>query len=91
MSMVSDLLDFILNLLRNPDAAAAFNADPEGSLAKAGLGGLTCADVDAVRPVVLDVAMAAPSGGGGHGGGGHGGGGNHGGGHGGGGNHGGGH
>ena len=28
MSMVSDLLDFILNLLRNPDAAAAFNADP---------------------------------------------------------------
>ena len=36
MSMVSDLLDFILNLLRNPDAAAAFNADPEGSLAKAG-------------------------------------------------------
>src|SRR4051812_33501018 len=49
------LLDFLLGLLRDPEAAAAFREDPMGALEDAGLAGVTDDDVDAVMPVVMDV------------------------------------
>src|SRR5688572_9345094 len=98
------LLQFILNLMRDDDAAAAFAADPQAALAAAGFEGLTGDDVDCVLPMVLDYApvsfdreyntggnVVGNIGGGHSGGGGHGGGGHGGGGHGGGGHGGGGH
>jgi len=96
MNLTSLLLDFLLSLLRDPEAAAEFNADPEGTLEKAGLGDVECEDVDTVLPVILDYAPVVgereydtggnhveggnAGGGGGHHGGGHNGGGHHGGG-----------
>ena len=56
MAVTQSLLDFILNLLRDPQAAADFNADPEASLAGAGHSSLSCADMDVMRPVLLDYA-----------------------------------
>ena len=52
----SSLLEFILGLLRDEAAAAAFAADPQGALRAAGLEGVSAADVDAVLPLVLDYA-----------------------------------
>jgi hypothetical protein len=107
MNVTTALLDFLMDLLRNPDAAAKFAADPEEALEKAGLGGVTCDHVDTVMPVVLDYAPVIgdrnydtggntthggdAGNGGGHNGGGHNGGGHNGGGHNGGGHNGGGH
>lgn len=48
------LIEFILGLLRDPDAAAAFEEDPDASLAYAGLGDICAADVRSVLPVVVD-------------------------------------
>ena len=59
MAITQSLLDFILNLLRDPEAAEAYNANPQAALASAGHGDLSCADVDAVRPVVLDYASVS--------------------------------
>jgi hypothetical protein len=56
MNITAALLDFLMSLLRDPDAAAEFAADPEGALEKAGLSEITCDDVDTVMPVVLDYA-----------------------------------
>ena len=56
MAVTQSLLDFILNLLRDPQAAAAYNANPDAALSSAGHANLSCADVDAVLPVVLDYA-----------------------------------
>ena len=57
MALTASLLDFILSLLGNRAAADEYLNDPEAALENAGLGGMTCEDLDAVRPVVLDVAM----------------------------------
>ena len=57
MALTASLLDFILSLLGNRAAADDYLNDPEAALESAGLGGMTCQDLDAVRPVVLDVAM----------------------------------
>ena len=59
MAITQSLLDFILNLLRDPEAAQAYHANPEAALASAGHSDLSCADVDAVRPVVLDYASVS--------------------------------
>lgn len=48
------LIEFILSLLGDPAAAADFAADPDSSLARAGLTGVGGADVRSVVPVVID-------------------------------------
>jgi hypothetical protein len=56
MSITQLLLDFLLNLLKDPKAAEEFKADPQGVLDAHGLGNITEEDCDAVIPVVLDFA-----------------------------------
>lgn len=58
--MANSLLDFVLALVRDPDAAARYAADPAGALAAAQLPGVTIADVDNLIPVVTD-SLAATS------------------------------
>ena len=53
-NIVTTLLDFILDLLRDPAKAQAFNEDPHAALASAGLTGVTPHDVNAVLPMVAD-------------------------------------
>ena len=53
------LIQFILSLLRDPAAAEEFANDPDGMLARNGLTGVCAADVQAVRPVVIDHPMVA--------------------------------
>ena len=48
------LIEFILSLLRDPAALDEFKDDPEGTLARNGLSGVCAADVQAVKPVVID-------------------------------------
>ncbi|WP_438353749.1 IniB N-terminal domain-containing protein [Microbacterium sp. CJ88] len=48
------LIEFILSLLRDPAAAAEFQAAPEATLAKKGLGDACADDVRAVAPVIVD-------------------------------------
>ncbi|HEX2247118.1 MAG TPA: IniB N-terminal domain-containing protein, partial [Arthrobacter sp.] len=55
-TLANTLLEFILNLLRDPDAAHAFREDPERELEHAGLSDVCSDDVDAIMPVVLDFA-----------------------------------
>lgn len=50
------LLEFLMKLLRDPEAAAAFRSDPDKVLQEAGLGGVCTEDVEAVMPVVFDYA-----------------------------------
>jgi hypothetical protein len=53
-NIVTTLLDFILDLLRDPAKAQEFNDDPHAALASAGLTGVTADDVNAVLPMVAD-------------------------------------
>ncbi|MET1153749.1 IniB N-terminal domain-containing protein, partial [Arthrobacter sp.] len=55
-TLASSLLEFIMNLLRDPRAADEFNADPDAALANAGLSNVCSDDVDAIMPVILDYA-----------------------------------
>jgi hypothetical protein len=50
------LHDFVLNLLGDPHARAAFELDPQGALHSAGLSDITAADVQDVIPLVIDYA-----------------------------------
>ena len=52
----NSLLDFILDLLSDHEAAGAFYADPDGALKDAGLAGVCGSDVDPVLPLILDYA-----------------------------------
>ncbi len=52
------LHDFVLNLISDADARAAFDLDPDGSLRAAGLGDVTPADVRDVLPLVADYVPA---------------------------------
>ena len=55
------LLDFVMALVRDPDAAARYAAGPAAALDAAGLAGVTSADVDSLLPVVTDsLAMSSP-------------------------------
>ncbi len=59
--MASELLDFVIALVRDPDAAARYAADPGRALADAQLSGVTSADVDNLLPMVSDsLSMAMP-------------------------------
>ncbi|MFW0792106.1 IniB N-terminal domain-containing protein [Gordonia sp. CPCC 205333] len=50
----SSLLDFITTLVHDPDAAAAYRADPQSALSAANLHDVTTADVDHLIPVVAE-------------------------------------
>lgn len=54
------LIEFILSLLRDPEAAAEFEADPEGTLAQRGLSNASAADVCAVAPVIAERPEVVP-------------------------------
>ncbi|MFN8032815.1 MAG: Rv0340 family IniB-related protein [Mycobacterium sp.] len=65
--MANSLLDFVMSLVRDPDAAARYAADPAGAIAEAHLTDVTSADVNNLIPMVADsLSMAAPAIGGGH-------------------------
>jgi hypothetical protein len=54
MTAATSLLDFILNLLRDPQAQAEFRASPEHVLAANGLTGVSAADIHETLPLVTD-------------------------------------
>lgn len=59
--MGNSLLDFVMALVRDPQAAARYAADPAGALAEAHLPGVTITDVANLIPVVSDsLATATP-------------------------------
>ena len=65
--MANSLLDFVMSLVRDPDAAARYAADPGGAIADAHLGDVTSADVNNLIPMVADsLSTTAPTFGGGH-------------------------
>jgi len=57
-TLTSTLLDFILSLLRDPQAAQAFSDSPERALSDAGLSDVCSADVQAIAPMLSDYAPA---------------------------------
>lgn len=64
--MANSLLDFVMSLVRDPDAAARYAADPAGAIAEAHLTDVTSADVNNLIPMVTDsLSTAAPAFGGG--------------------------
>ncbi len=65
--MANSLLDFVMSLVRDPDAAARYAADPAGTIADAHLPDVSSADVNHLIPMVADsLSMGAPTIGGGH-------------------------
>jgi hypothetical protein len=59
--MGNSLLDFVMALVRDREAADRFNADPSGALSAAGLTGVTAADVNNLLPMVADsIAATSP-------------------------------
>jgi hypothetical protein len=60
--MANSLLDFVMSLVRDPDAAAAYAADPAQAIADANLADVTSVDVNNLIPVVSEsLSMAVPS------------------------------
>ena len=60
--MANSLLDFVMSLVRDPDAAAAYADDPEQAIADANLTDVTSVDVNNLIPVVSEsLSMAVPS------------------------------
>ncbi len=61
--MANSLLDFVISLVRDPDAAARYAANPAQSIADAHLANVTSADVNNLIPMVTDsLATATPAG-----------------------------
>lgn len=60
-TMADALIEFILSLLRDPQAAAEFEEDPEGAMAARGLNNVSYADVCSVAPVIADKPSVAPN------------------------------
>ena len=59
--MANELLDFVMSLVRDPEAAARYAEDPTQAIADAHLGDVTSADVNSLIPVVSEsLSMAAP-------------------------------
>ncbi|MGH3786282.1 MAG: IniB N-terminal domain-containing protein, partial [Pseudonocardiaceae bacterium] len=54
MLSVSSLIEFLMNLLRDPAAQLEFERDPQGVLARHGLDNLCAQDVRDVAPLVAD-------------------------------------
>lgn len=52
--MANSLLDFVISLVRDPDAAARYAANPAQAIADAHLTDVTSADVNNLIPVVTD-------------------------------------
>ncbi len=64
--MANALLDFVMSLVRDPQAAARYAADPAQAIADAHLTGVTSADVNHLIPMVSDsLSMSTPGGTGG--------------------------
>lgn len=62
--MANELLDFVMSLVRDPDAAARYAADPGQAIADAHLTDVTTADVNHLIPVVTEsLSAAVPTGG----------------------------
>ncbi|MGV0806261.1 Rv0340 family IniB-related protein [Mycolicibacterium setense] len=62
--MANTLLDFVMSLVRDPDAAAHYAADPAQALAEANLTDVTSVDVDNLIPVVSEsLSMTGANGG----------------------------
>ncbi|GJF12306.1 hypothetical protein NGTWS0302_01520 [Mycolicibacterium cyprinidarum] len=60
--MANSLLDFVMSLVRDPDAAARYAADPAQAIADAHLTDVTSADVQNLIPMVSEsLSMAAPA------------------------------
>lgn len=57
--MANPLLDFVMSLVRDPDAAAQYAADPAGTIHAANLPDVTSADVNALIPVVSESLSTA--------------------------------
>lgn len=61
--MANSLLDFVISLVRDPDAAARYAANPAQSIADAHLTDVTGADVNNLIPMVTDsLSMGTPAG-----------------------------
>jgi hypothetical protein len=61
--MANSLLDFVISLVRDPDAAARYAANPAQSIVDAHLTNVTSADVNNLIPMVSDsLSMANPGG-----------------------------
>ena len=62
--MANSLLDFVMSLVRDPDAAAQYAANPAQTIADANLIDVTHVDVDNLIPVVAEsMSTVVPSGG----------------------------
>jgi hypothetical protein len=60
--VANSLLDFVISLVRDPDAAAAYAADPAQAIADANLTDVTSVDVNNLIPVVSEsLSMDMPS------------------------------
>jgi hypothetical protein len=60
--MANELLDFVMSLVRDPDAAARYAENPQQAIADAHLTDVTSADVNQLIPVVSEsLSMAAPA------------------------------
>ncbi len=59
--MANPLLDFVMSVVRDPDVAAHYAADPAGAIADANLSGVTTADVAHLIPVVSESLGAVSS------------------------------
>ncbi len=62
--MANSLLDFVMSLVRDPDAAAQYAANPAQAIADANLTDVTSVDVNHLIPVVAEsMSTVVPSGG----------------------------
>ena len=60
--MANPLLDFVMSLVRDPDAAAHYAADPAQAIHEANLTDVTSADVNALIPVVSEsLSLGTPA------------------------------
>jgi hypothetical protein len=60
--MANSLLDFVMSLVRDPDAAAAYADNPAQAIADANLTDVTSVDVNNLIPVVSEsLSMAVPA------------------------------
>lgn len=58
--MANELLDFVMSLVRDPQAAAQYAADPAQAIANAHLTDVTSADVNNLIPMVSDSFASFP-------------------------------
>jgi hypothetical protein len=59
--MANELLDFVMSLVRDPDAAARYAGNPQQAIADAHLANVTSVDVNNLIPVVSEsLSMATP-------------------------------